>query len=181
MLEAGSGTKFQLLPLFNIVGPFSSLTRNLGARHYLPIEKTHQGHDVSYNVEYIVIHMRSIFAEPHYPPAKVAMLLVTNEGILYALHTPTSSIKLHLVKPSFYSFMKIHETTFMKVLHTMDLSWCDADLNDDGPSFYHTFIYMGPQWHGSSIPKFRWKINKIAILACWMKNNKALMILGEWM
>jgi len=41
-------------------------------------------------VEYIAIHMKSIFVEPHYPPAKVAMLLVTNEGILYALHTPTS-------------------------------------------------------------------------------------------
>ncbi len=33
MLEAGSGTKFQLLPLFDIVGPFLGLTRNLGARH----------------------------------------------------------------------------------------------------------------------------------------------------
>ncbi len=30
MLEAGSNTKFQLLPLFNIVGPFLGLTRNLG-------------------------------------------------------------------------------------------------------------------------------------------------------
>jgi hypothetical protein len=30
MLEAGSGTKFQLLPLFNIVGPFLGLARNLG-------------------------------------------------------------------------------------------------------------------------------------------------------
>jgi hypothetical protein len=37
VLEAGSGTKFQLLPLFNIVGPFLGLTKNLGARqsHYL--------------------------------------------------------------------------------------------------------------------------------------------------
>jgi hypothetical protein len=33
VLEVGSGTKFQLLPLFNIVGPFLGLTRNLGARH----------------------------------------------------------------------------------------------------------------------------------------------------
>ncbi len=33
VLEAGSGTKFQLLPLFNIVGPFLGLTRNLGAHH----------------------------------------------------------------------------------------------------------------------------------------------------
>jgi hypothetical protein len=33
VLEAGSGTKFQLLPFFNIVGPFLGLTRNLGARH----------------------------------------------------------------------------------------------------------------------------------------------------
>ncbi len=33
MLEARSGTKFQLLPLFNIVGPFLGLTRNLRARH----------------------------------------------------------------------------------------------------------------------------------------------------
>jgi len=33
VLETGSGTKFQLLPLFNIVGPFLGLTRNLGVRH----------------------------------------------------------------------------------------------------------------------------------------------------
>ncbi len=38
MLEAGSGTKFQLLPFFNIVGPFLGLTRNLGARHNVIIE-----------------------------------------------------------------------------------------------------------------------------------------------
>jgi len=31
VLEAGSGTKFQLFPLFNIVGPFLGLRRNLGA------------------------------------------------------------------------------------------------------------------------------------------------------
>jgi hypothetical protein len=34
VLEAGSGTKFQLLMFFNIVGPFLALTRNLGARHF---------------------------------------------------------------------------------------------------------------------------------------------------
>jgi hypothetical protein len=33
VLEARSNTKFQLLLLFNIVGPFLGLTRNLGARH----------------------------------------------------------------------------------------------------------------------------------------------------
>jgi hypothetical protein len=33
VLEAGSGTKFQLFPFFNIVGPFLGLTRNLGAHH----------------------------------------------------------------------------------------------------------------------------------------------------
>jgi putative heme degradation protein len=33
VLEVGSGTKFQLLLFFNIVGPFLGLTRNLGARH----------------------------------------------------------------------------------------------------------------------------------------------------
>jgi len=33
VLEAGSGTKFQLLPLFNKVGPVLGLTRNLGAHH----------------------------------------------------------------------------------------------------------------------------------------------------
>jgi hypothetical protein len=31
VLEAGNNTKFQLLPLFNIVEPFLGLTRNLGA------------------------------------------------------------------------------------------------------------------------------------------------------
>jgi hypothetical protein len=35
VLEARSGTKFQLLPLFNIVGPFLGLTRNLGVRQLL--------------------------------------------------------------------------------------------------------------------------------------------------
>jgi hypothetical protein len=33
VLEVGSGTKFRLLLLFNIDGPFLGLTRNLGARH----------------------------------------------------------------------------------------------------------------------------------------------------
>jgi hypothetical protein len=33
VLEAGNGIQFQLLPLFNIVGPFLGLTRNLGACH----------------------------------------------------------------------------------------------------------------------------------------------------
>jgi hypothetical protein len=33
VLEVRSGTKFQLFPLFIIVGPFLGLTRNLGARH----------------------------------------------------------------------------------------------------------------------------------------------------
>jgi hypothetical protein len=33
VLEARSDTKFQLLPLFNIVGPFLGLTKNLGACH----------------------------------------------------------------------------------------------------------------------------------------------------
>jgi hypothetical protein len=42
VLEAGSGTKFQLFSLFNIVGPFLGLTRNLGARYrpsFHPIAK----------------------------------------------------------------------------------------------------------------------------------------------
>jgi len=30
MLEVRSGTKFRLLPLFNTIGPFLGLTRNLG-------------------------------------------------------------------------------------------------------------------------------------------------------
>jgi hypothetical protein len=34
VLEARSDTKFQLFPLFNIVGPFLDLIRNLGARHF---------------------------------------------------------------------------------------------------------------------------------------------------
>jgi len=38
VLEAGSGTKFQLLPLFNIVGPFLGLTRNLGAHQNKDVE-----------------------------------------------------------------------------------------------------------------------------------------------
>jgi hypothetical protein len=33
VLKARSGTKFQLLPLFHIVGPTLGLARNLGARH----------------------------------------------------------------------------------------------------------------------------------------------------
>jgi hypothetical protein len=33
VLEARSGIKFQLLPLFHIVGPFLGLTKNLGAHH----------------------------------------------------------------------------------------------------------------------------------------------------
>jgi hypothetical protein len=39
VLEAGSGTKFQLFPLFNIVGPFLGLTRNLRAHHDVSVVK----------------------------------------------------------------------------------------------------------------------------------------------
>jgi hypothetical protein len=35
MLEAGNDTKFQPLPLFNIVRPFLGLTRNLGVRQWI--------------------------------------------------------------------------------------------------------------------------------------------------
>jgi hypothetical protein len=35
VLGAGSGTEFQLFPLFDIVGPFWGPTRNLGARHWM--------------------------------------------------------------------------------------------------------------------------------------------------
>ncbi len=34
MLEARNSTKFELLPFFNIVGPFLGLTKNLGVRHW---------------------------------------------------------------------------------------------------------------------------------------------------
>ncbi len=39
MLEVGSDTEFQLFLLFNIVGPFLGLTRNLGARQGGPSPK----------------------------------------------------------------------------------------------------------------------------------------------
>jgi hypothetical protein len=38
VLEARSGTKFQLFPIFNIVGPFLGLTRNLGRVIDTPLE-----------------------------------------------------------------------------------------------------------------------------------------------
>jgi hypothetical protein len=41
VLEVGKGTKFQLLPFFNIVGPFLGLTRNLGARHHETLSIVH--------------------------------------------------------------------------------------------------------------------------------------------
>jgi len=46
VLEVGSGTKFQLLSFFNIVGPLLGLTKNLGARHlhicyFLPLVPEH--------------------------------------------------------------------------------------------------------------------------------------------
>jgi len=43
VLEVGSGTKFQLLSLFNIVGPFLGLTRNLGACHNPTINSNPNG------------------------------------------------------------------------------------------------------------------------------------------
>jgi len=46
-----------------------------------------------------------------------------------------------MVKFSFYPFMKIQGTTFMWILHTMDQSWCDGDLNDDGLSFCNITIW----------------------------------------
>jgi hypothetical protein len=38
VLEAGSGTRFQPLPLFNIIGPTLGLTRNLGACHFVVLQ-----------------------------------------------------------------------------------------------------------------------------------------------
>lgn len=64
--------------------------------------------------------MKLIFTlTPIYIPTKVAMLSTTYESIAYALcnHLPP---KLCLIKPSFYPFLNIHETTFMRVLHTMN-------------------------------------------------------------
>lgn len=52
------------------------------------------------------------------------MSLTTNEGIAYVLSTP----EFCLMKPFFYSCMTIHETSSMKVLHTIDWSWYDEDL-----------------------------------------------------
>jgi len=62
---------------------------------------------------------------PIYLCTKVMMLSTTYEGIAYALCNPTQPphpALPHLVKPSFYPFMKLHETTFMLVLHTMSHS-----------------------------------------------------------
>jgi hypothetical protein len=45
--------------------------------------------------------------------------------------------RFHLVKLSFDILMKIHETTFMKVLHTMDQLQCDGAWGwGEGESFY---------------------------------------------
>jgi hypothetical protein len=38
-------------------------------------------------------------------------------------------------KLTFDPFMKIDETTFMWVLHIMNQSWCEHDLNDSGQVF----------------------------------------------
>jgi hypothetical protein len=60
VLEGGSGTKFQLLPLFHIVGPFLGLTRNLGAcqqksHKQTQIHKTHHGLDLGETTTFFYI------------------------------------------------------------------------------------------------------------------------------
>jgi hypothetical protein len=50
------------------------------------------------------------------------MSFVTNDGITHAFRscsTPQVSLSETFI---FYLFMKIHETTFMQVLHTMEQS-----------------------------------------------------------
>jgi hypothetical protein len=52
VLKAGNGTKFQPISLFNIVGPFLGLTRNLGGCvthigwQFLQLSLWHQGWDL---------------------------------------------------------------------------------------------------------------------------------------
>jgi hypothetical protein len=96
--------------------------------------------------ENITIHMKLIFPlTPIYIPTKVAMPSTTYEGIAYALHNHLP-FKRCLIKPSFYPFMNIHETTFMHVLHTMNQLWCDGDLDDDETSFRNNFIWGNVTW-----------------------------------
>jgi len=45
------------------------------------------------------------------------------------------------------------------MLHTMDQSWSNEDLNDDGPSF-HKYLHMGPWWHDAPIKKLKQKKKK---------------------
>lgn len=96
--------------------------------------------------ESITIHMKLIFPlTPIYIPTKVTMSSTTYESIAYALcnHLP---LKLCLIKPSFYPFMNIHETTFMHVSHTMNQLWCDGDFNNGGNSFHNSFIWGNMTW-----------------------------------
>jgi len=87
---------------------------------------THEGCDVASDT-WNALHMHCVVALPH--------------------------PKLHLMKPS---FMNIHETTFMHILHTMDQTWDYGDLNDGGPSFeipsYETMITRGT-YYGIQILK----------------------------
>ncbi len=69
------------------------------------------------------------------------MSLTTNEDIACVLSTP----EFCLIKPFFYSCMIIHETSSMKVLHTIDWSWYDEDLKWKWTKFSQ-YLHMKPPW-----------------------------------
>jgi hypothetical protein len=62
VLEVGSGTKFPLLPFFDIVGPFLGLTRNLGA-HHIPLH-----FHMLLPIPSFVIHLTIIYSFFHVVP-----------------------------------------------------------------------------------------------------------------
>lgn len=100
---------------------------------------------------------------------KVAMPLVIDEHIVYHC-IPPSPKGFFQQSLFFYPFVKIHKTTFMHVLHIMDQSWRNEDLNDGGSRFCNILI-----WGHDDMGRLPWNLK-------WKKDLvlKAWMILSEW-
>jgi hypothetical protein len=64
------------------------------------------------------------------------------------------------------------------MLHTMDESWSNEDLNDDGPSF-HKYLHMWPWWHDAPIRKFEQK--KLPCNFCMLDKKQERINYFKWM
>jgi len=74
----------------------------------------------SHHTHFLAISLKPTNQHTHHPSLLFTLLIYSY--LRFVRPFPPSPFKLYLVKSSFYPFMKIHETIFIQVLHTIDHS-----------------------------------------------------------